>query len=336
MKIEDCKLVAIDRREKLGTRLNESLASSKETEHVIEQSNVEIQELSQELKKNQNLTTELTLEIQLTNSYAEKRRLQQRLTRLKIASRKIKQNRNTIKGTMRRNQKFLMGLTKTISLYRDKIVIYNHIINDLTELNNQELMEGIISLVLAYQEHPDILEVFNGIIELVSFRIREYVDAQIQVLKENLPDDLTNLDGVIRKYNNWLATPNMSKELFKACLRFLDIIRIRFPDLEIELQIIDNYKKQNPNWWYDDYSSVLKMYIPLRQKFGVIPQEFNDLELVLNSMVEELQGWEHEHKPKWILKRIKDMEDLIENYIHIYPQIGIFFNPINYHKKLND
>ena len=336
MEIEDLKLVAIERREELEIKLKETLASSNEIERIIEKSNIEVQELTQDLEENQNQITELNGQIQLTNSYAEERRLRQRLTRLNIASRTIRQNWNTIKVQLQRNEGSLEKMVSSISNIRDKVALYDHLIKDLTEIKNQELMESIFNLILKYQNRPEILKVFNGIVDLVSFRIREYVDTQIQELKQKESDNFTNLDRLIKKYNNWLTNPNISNELLKICLRFLDIGRIRFPDLERELQIIENYKKQNPNWCYDDYQSVLNMYIPLRQRFGLIPQECNDLELVLNSMVEELQRWDHENRHNWVLIRIEDMENLIENYIHIYPQIRLFFNPINYHREINN
>lgn len=64
--------------------------------------------------------------------------------------------------------------------------------------------------------------------------------------------------------------------------------------------------------------------------------ELDDIELVLNSMVAELQDWEHENKFKWILKRCKDIEGLISRYLKIYPQLSVFFNPINYHRLENE
>jgi len=84
------------------------------------------------------------------------------------------------------------------------------------------------------------------------------------------------------------------------------------------------------------YKTVFGMYLPLRQQFGKIPQELEDLELVLNSMVEEIQDWEHEGKIRWIKTRAKDMFKLIEDYTRIYPQVTKFLNPINHHLSINE
>ena len=333
MELGEVMSIAIDRREELETKLRETLTSVNGIERVIEQSNIEIQELTQELEEKQNQTTELNRDIQLTNSYAEERRLRRRITNIKIASRNIKQNLNTRKVTIQRNDESLRNLTESIALDTEKVAIYTQLINDLVELDNQELMEGIITLVLGYQEHPEVLEVFNKIIDLVNFRIREYVDAQIQGLKEKFPEDPTSLDQAIQRYNALLATPNISIELSRICFRFLDINCIRHPDLKQELQIIENYKIQNPTWWFNDHKSVLNRYIPLRQRFGLITQEINDLEIVLKSMVKDLQTWASEGQTKWVLKRSNDMENLIKKYIHIYPQIRVFLKPINFHRS---
>ena len=77
------------------------------------------------------------------------------------------------------------------------------------------------------------------------------------------------------------------------------------------------------------------MYQPLRKRFRRMAQELEDVERVLNSMVDEIHRWEREGKCRWIMNRTGDMEELINDYIQIYPQIGAFFNVINHHRLRN-
>ena len=82
-------------------------------------------------------------------------------------------------------------------------------------------------------------------------------------------------------------------------------MKIRNPELAQAIEIIENYKQENPDWWYNDFKVVFDMYEPLRKIFGFIAEELLDLELVLNSMVREIQKWAHEERERWVLKRCK-------------------------------
>lgn len=337
MNIKDLRAVIIIRLEELHSVLDEKSVEFNEKEKMIKDYKDKTQELTEALVENKNQITELNRDIQLTNSIAERQRFRRRLTRLNISSREIRQNLNDLKVGRQRAEKTLEIFTTSLKLGEDKIAIYNQVITDLEEINDQELLKGIIYLIHKYQEFPETLDIFKRIINFIDFRIREHIDLQIAKVRDNPPNDLASFDECIERYYNYLETPNIPEVLSRIVTRFLrGIMAIRHPDLEQGLKVINSYKNKNPKWWYNDYKTVFGMYLPLRQQFGKIPQELEDLELVLNSMVEEIQDWEHEGKIRWIKTRAKDMFKLIEDYTRIYPQVTKFLNPINHHLSINE
>ncbi|KKM64569.1 hypothetical protein LCGC14_1500060 [marine sediment metagenome] len=336
MTVEDLKLIVISRRDALNNDLAQIKNGLNEIRIIIGNREKAVKGLPQEFLELQDKLAETNQRMTLTNSISDRLRFRRRIARLTANLRKLRQELNDQRVALQREIKIRKKIKHEIFDITCKNFYYTCLVSSLDEVSGEEFIEAIIKVLDRCGGIPKLREISQGVVDLATFGITEYVKAQVRELERSPPEDLAVLDNMIERNREYQRNPNITKDFSRILLRCLDgITMLRHPGVASGIEIIENYKQHNPLWWFDNYLIVLDMWQHLRLKFEPISQELDDIVLVFNSMVEELQKWEQDNKSRWILIRCGELESLIIEKSRIYPELNVFFNPVRFHRQAN-
>jgi len=319
------------RKEELIIELENVQTESSRVMEIIENEENQIEELRKELEDIRSQSEDINEKMQLTKGPTY--RFKRALASLENNSRNIRERINNTRGTINRLMKEIEALNLRINDVKTNLSYFNKILKGLEDSKQEDIIEILVNLSDEYSNEEKIRDIFHGIIDLSFYRIRVAEETRIKDLTLSNPKDSPIFKDLTRNLEAYLHNPNINNLIFELIILWLgNISKFIDPSLKQGLEAIQIYKELNPNW-IDDYQKVLDMYKLLRT--GRSLEEFNDLVLILDTLLEEARKWNRDNKVRWVHVRCNDMEKILRENGYSYPVLRRYIRPVKHLRRVN-
>lgn len=323
----------LNRKNELSANLEKLKIQSNEIEEKVRNSEISIQELTNKLDELDHKIKDNKDKYKLTNNTKERGELRRRLTGLEVDLRKTKSEKAMIRSKIPPLEEELLKIHQTLDDTNEKTLSIERIITDLENAKIQEFIDVLINLPIEYSNLHDVMNIYFKLLDFSLYRIKQVEVERIEMFIAEPSGNSTLIQERVKRYEDYLDNPNINENFLEILMLWLNnLYNITAPSIQQGLKEIRRRKELNPDW-INDYQKVLDMYNQLRGGRRIIQEELEDLELILDTLLEEAREYGRDNKFMWVHIKCDEMEDIVNRYIGRYPSLRKYRSAIEWHRN---